>query len=410
MAVLKPRFTDLGLAYDYVTSQMLNDFSTLTTTGHINDEKVTDPGPEEYKKRLMSIDQSIRLRTIKSIEERSDPQFIPQLIKLLNDDTTISGEKSSHNLQINEIAKKALIKLMKDYIIREPGNVGLFLPLFHAGLNGSLPEKIGVLNILSALRDPSSCAFLKHLSENKDDPQIASAASNILITLAPTRSIAPDYSAVTSRRVEFMSLLFISGIFLTIGAIVGLVKRKGARFAALCLLAITLDFGLGLLVYAELNRGLLNRKSMRRALNEGDLLTLRTMCYSDNTSYPGDSFFCQEMVRTGGYKTFNALVAIPNLEPDDLEYLKVNYQIRSRWIMSRIVILNLGNSTIQSIIKNADADVNLTIAKTLNDLNIQHTEIKRNLETLSHSPVKIVRETAGKALLGLNNRPAWPDL
>ncbi|MDR3604258.1 MAG: hypothetical protein P4L38_06475 [Syntrophaceae bacterium] len=405
---LKPRFTDLGLAYDYVTSQMFRDFSSLTETTVKPDEKIKDPGAEEYKKRLASIDPNVRLDAIKSIEEKSYIQFIPQMIRLLNDNTTIPGPQSSESHQISEAAKKALIKLMKDQITREPGNVALLLPFFQTGFKGSVPEKQGVLKTLSALRDPASYAFLKHLSESHDDPQIASVASRVLDALAPVHHTSTEYLSVTSRRVEFMSLLIVSGIVLMIAAIVGPIKRKGAQFAALCLLAIILDFGLGVLVYAELNRGTLNRKSIQEALNNGDLLTLRTMCYSDNTSYPGDSFFCQEMVKIGGEKAFETLIAIPNLEPDDLEYLKMNYQIRSRWIMSRIIVLNLGKPTIQSIIDKADPDVNLAIAKSLEQLNVQDEEIKRYLGILSSSPVKLVRETAEKALSSLGNRPAWP--
>jgi hypothetical protein len=408
--VLKPRFTDLGLAYDYVTTQMFRDFSSLTETTVKPDEKIKDPGAEEYKKRLMSIDPNVRLRAIKSIEEKSDPQFIPQIIRLLNDTTTISGRQSSDTFQISQVANSALIKLMKDQITREPGNVALFLPLFQVGLNGSLPEKKGVIDTLSALKDPVSYPFLKHLSESGDDPQVTSSAASAMRSLTPAHSVSPEYYSVTSRRVEFMSLLMVSGIVLTIAAIVGLIKRKGAQFAALCILAIVLDLGLGVLVYAELNRGTLNRKSIQEALNNGDLLTLRTMCYSDNTSYPGDSFFCQEMVKIGGAKAFETLIAIPNLEPDDLEYLKMNYQIRSRWIMSRIIVLNLGKPTIQSIIDKADPDVNLAIAKSLEQLNVQNDAIKRNLEILSSSPVKLVRETAEKALSSLGNRPIWPTL
>ena len=408
--VLKPRFTDLGLAYDYVTSQMFKDFSSLTETNPDHDEKTSDLSADEYKKRLMSIDSSVRLQAIKSIGAKSDPQFIPQMIRLLNDNTTVSGPQSSGSSQISEAAKSTLIKLMKDYITREPDNVALFLPLFQAGLKGSLPEKKGVVDTLAALRDPAAYPFLKQLSESRDDPQIASAAEAALSSLAPARSSSPEYYSVTSRRVEFMSLLMVLGMFLAIAAIIGLLKRKGAKFAALCLLAIILDFGLGFLVHAELNRGLLSRKSLRHALNNGDLLALRTMCYGDNTVYPGDSFFCQEMVTMGGYKSFDDLTVIPKLEPDDLEYLKVNYQIRSRWIMSRIIILNLGKSTIESMIDKADPDVNLAIAKTLDHLNVQNEAIRHDLEILSHSPVKLVRETAEKALPSLNNRPVWPYL
>ncbi len=408
--VLKPRFTDLGLAYDYVTTQMFRDFSSLTETSVEPDGKVKERSADEYKKRLMSIDPNVRLQAIKSIEEKSDPQFIPQIIRLLNDTTTISGPQSSDSPQISEAAKSALIKLMKDDITRNPGNVELLLPLFHTGLNGSLPEKKGVIDTLSALKDPVSYPFLKHLSESGDDPQVTSSAASAMRSLTPAHSVSPEYYSVTSRRVEFMSLLMGSGIVLTIAAIVGLIKRKGAQFAALCILAIVLDLGLGVLVYAELNRGLLSRKSLQAALNNGDLLTLRTMCYSDNTSYPGDSFFCQEMVKIGGAKAFDTLIAIPNLEPDDLEYLKVNYQIRSRWIMSRIIVLNLGKPTIQSIIDKADPDVNVAIAKSLEQLNVQNDAIKRNLEILSSSPVKLVRETAEKALSSLSNRPIWPTL
>ena len=407
---LKPRFTDLGLAYDYVTSQMFHDFSSLTETTVKPDEKIKDPGAEEYKKRLASIDPNVRLEAIKSIEEKSYVQFIPLIIRLLNDNTIISGRQSSETFQISQSASSALTKMMKDHITRDPGNVALLLPLFQTGLKGSVPEKEGVLKTLSALRDPASYAFLKHLSESHDDPQIASVASKVRDTLGPVHHhrTSTEYLSVTSRRVEFMSLLMMAGIVLMIAAIVGLIKRKGARFAALCVLAIILDFGLGLLVYAELNRGTLNRKSLHDALNTGNLQALRTMCYSDNTTYPGDSFFCQEMVKIGGAKVFDTLIAIPNLEPDDLEYLKLNYQIRSRWIMSRIIIINIGKPTIQSIIDKADPDVNLAIARTLEQLNVQDEEIKRYLEILSSSPVKLVREAAEKALSSLGNRPAWP--
>ncbi|MGC8659028.1 MAG: hypothetical protein ACP5U1_08135 [Desulfomonilaceae bacterium] len=406
---LKPRFTDLGLAYHYVTSQMFKDFSSLTEANPEQDDTAKDIGAEAYKKRLMSIDPKVRLQAIKSIEQKSFVQFIPQLIRLLNDTTTIHGAQSSENVQISQAAKNALIKLMKDYITREPDNVALLLPLFHAGLRGSPAEKMGVLETLVDLRDPATYSFIKHLSKKANEPQIAIKASKVLASLPLHRSISQEYYSVTSRRMEFMLLLLISGIFLSIAAIIGLIKRKEAKFAALCLLAITLDFGLGALVYAELDRGLLTQKFLKDALSHENLLTLRIMCYSDSTPYPGDSFFCQEMVKMGGYKAFNSLTAIPNLEPDDLEYLKLNYQVRSRWIMSRIIVLNLGNSAVESVIKKADPDVNLAIAKTLAQLNVQDESIRRDLEILSHSPALEVAETAKKAIPSLANRPIWPN-
>ena len=45
------------------------------------------------------------------------------------------------------VAETALLKLMKDYITREPGTVAIFLPLFQAGVNGSGPEKAGVVPV-----------------------------------------------------------------------------------------------------------------------------------------------------------------------------------------------------------------------------------------------------------------------
>ncbi len=407
--VLKPRLTDLNQAYDYITDQMFGDVSVLTKPDMESDLKLKEPGPGETRKRLMSIDPGARLEAIKAIEEKSDPQFVPQLIKLLNDTTSVEDKNTRANSQISEAAKTALIKLTKDNIIREPGNMATFIPVFQAGLQGSHAEKIGIIDILSALREPVAYPLLKQMSENRDRSQIALRASDAIRSLIPKSVTANDYFVVTSRRIEFMYLLMFVGVMMGLAAVAGLLKLKSAKFAVLCVLALVLNVGLGLLVHAELERGAITENSLHNALQSENLSALRAMSYSDNTLYPGDSFFAQNLVQSPSVNTFKVLIAIPEIEPDDEGYFKTNFQIRSRWIMARILMLNLGQPALETIIDSSDEDVIMSVIETFERLQIQNDHIKCYLERLSEDdkPEK-VRNAAGKTLSNIKGRRLWP--
>ncbi len=407
--VLKPRLTDLTQAYDYITNQIFRDVSFLTKPIIESDLKIKERGLGETRKRLMSIDPGIRLEAIKSIEEKSDPQFVPQMIKLLNDTASVEDKNIGANYQISEAAKSALTKIMKDNIIREPGNMATFIPLFQAGLQGSHAEKIGVIAILSALREPTAYPLLKQMSENSEQPQIALMASDAARSLLPKSVTSNDYFLVTFRRIEIVYLLMFMGVIMGIAAIAGLLKLKSAKFAVLCVLALALNVGLGMLVHAELNRGAITETSLKNALNSEDLPALRSMSYSENTLYPGDSFFAQNLVQSPSANAVRVLIALPEIEPDDLPYFKTNFQIRSRWIMARILMLNLGKPILETIIDSSDEDVNIAVIETFERLQIQNDHIKGYLERLSEDdkPEK-VRNAAGKTLSNIKARPLWP--
>ncbi len=406
---LKPRLTDIIQAYDYMTGQMLHDVSSLTKTNTEPDIKMKEPGPGETRKRLMSIDPAVRLETIKAIEEKSDPQFVPQMIKLLNDTTSVEDKNTGANYQISEAARTALIRLMKDNIIREPGNLGQLIPLIQAGLQGSPAEKIGAIDIISSLREPTAYPLLRQMSENRDQPQIALKASAAARSLIPKSVTSKEYSVVTSRRIEIICLLMFAGLTMGIAAIVGLFKLKSAKFAVLCVLALTINVGLGLLVHAEMEIGAITENSLHKALQSEDLPALRSMCYSDNTSYPGDSFFSQSLVQSPSANTFRVLIALPEIEPDDLAYFKTNFQIRSQWIMSRILALNLGKPILETIIDRSDENVIMAVIETFERSRIQSDYIRGYLERLSEDdrPEK-VRNAAGKTLSNIQGQPLWP--
>ncbi|MFH0957609.1 MAG: hypothetical protein V1897_02800 [Pseudomonadota bacterium] len=103
------------------------------------------------------------------------------------------------------------------------------------------------------------------------------------------------------------------------------------------------------------------------------------------------------------------MIAIPEIEPDDLPYFKTNFQIRSRWITARILILNLGQPILETIINSSDEDVNIAVIETFERLQIQNDHIKGYLERLSEDdrPEKI-RNAAGKTLSNIKGRPLWP--
>jgi hypothetical protein len=200
-----------------------------------------------------------------------------------------------------------------------------------------------------------------------------------------------------------------AGVMMGLAAIAGLLKLKSAKFAVLCVLAVALNVGLGLLVHAELERGVITETSLKDALNSDDLPALRTMSYSDNTLYPGDSFFAQNLVQSPSVNTFRVLIALPEIEPDDDGYFKTNFQIRSHWIMARIVALNLGKPILETIIDSSDEDVNIAVIETFERLQIQNDHIKGYLERLREDdkPEK-VRNAAGKTLSNIKGRRLWP--
>ena len=141
----------------------------------------------------MSIDPGARLEAIKAIEEKSDPQFVPQLIKLLNDTTSVEDRNTRVNSQISEAAKSRVNKNNEGQHYsgtRKHGNV-------HSSVSGratgSHAEKIGVIDILSVLREPVAYPLLKQISENRDRPQIALRASDAMRSLIPKSVTANNY-------------------------------------------------------------------------------------------------------------------------------------------------------------------------------------------------------------------------
>ena len=97
-------------------------------------------------------------------------------------------------------------------------------------------------------------------------------------TLIPKSVTANDYSLVTFRRIEITYLLMFMGVIMGIAAIAGLLKLKSGKFAVLCVLALVLNVGLGLLVHAELERSAITENSLQKALKSQDLPALRSMC------------------------------------------------------------------------------------------------------------------------------------
>jgi hypothetical protein len=103
------------------------------------------------------------------------------------------------------------------------------------------------------------------------------------------------------------------------------------------------------------------------------------------------------------------LIALPEIEPDDDGYFKTNFQIRSRWIMARILMLNLGKPILETIINSSDEEVSIAVIETFERLQIQNDHIKGYLERLREDdkPEK-VRNAAGKTLSNIKGRPLWP--
>lgn len=403
---LSPRLTDVFLAYDYVTGQILGDVAILDAESLSSQNAQKEFSDAELKKSLLSVDTAARLTAIDKIVEKKDSSFIPLLVKLFNDSTPAESSTGPETLTISDTARVAITKLTRDVIISSPENLRNLIPLFESTSKGSRAEKLGVIEVLSELREPLALALLQDMAVDSSDIEISRKAGAALVHLRGQRELGSHFQKLSSQRASLLYL--IAGLSLLLGfcLVWGIYRRSDFRLVGLGAIALAMNIGLAFLVNTEANRGgTISEESVRAAVSAKDSLAIRTMIYSENAQYPADSFVCQELARTCDIRVLEVLNGINQIEPDDLPNFRRLLDTSSRWVAARLIALNASKQCMEVMIASANPSHCLELVKVVNNLQVTNDGLERVLIMLSKRQFDECSQAASKSLSALKKKP-----
>lgn len=405
---LQPRLSDIFLAYDYVTDQILKDISSVSSgAGGSRDtwEEITD---SELKRRLLSPDTKTRLDAIDRISEKKDPSFIPLLVKLFGDSSVTEPSSPDSNLKVSDAARRTVVKLFRHVISEDPQNIKNLIPLLDALTKGSQPEVLGALDVLSSIKEPLGLKIIENLSRNSTGTEISRASTGALQAMRMGSGSSGYFKKLYGTQSNLVHVLLAVVFMLLIFLLLMVFRRKDFRMAVLGLLAIAINFGLVFLVTAEMERTRdFSSESIRQAVSSGDVMAIRSMLYAENQQYPADSAVCQEMARMCDPKLFEILNKLALVEPDDLQGYRRLLDTGAKWIASRSVMLNLNQECLLDIVVNTDESGCKTILKAIDASKVTNNRIVGLVEAWSGNDSADCAREAKRLLGDLKNRQRW---
>ena len=405
---LQPRLSDILLAYKYVTSQILSDFSTISLETKRFPDTAADSTEVDLKRRLLSADTNTRMDAIDRISETKDSSFIPLLIKLFGDSSVTDSSSSQDGVSISSSARRVVIKLFRHLITEDPQNIKNLIPLFEALTKGSPPEVMGALDVVSSIREPLGLKIIESISSNSSDGEISQASASALKAMRTdsdtSGNLAKLYGTQSNLVHVLLTVVFILAVFL----IWGVFRRKDFRVAALGLLALVINFGLVFLVTAEMDRTRdFSSESIRQAVSSGDVMAIRSMLYAENRQYPANSAVCQKLARICDPKLFEIINRLVLVEPDDLQGYRRLSENSAKWIASRSIMLNINQKCLQDIVVNANESTCKTILKAIDASRVNCDGLVGLLEALSGSESEDCAREARRIIGDLKNRQRW---
>lgn len=408
LVALEPRFGDVMLAYDYVTGQIFKDISSVSAPETASQPGQKEPSNRELKQDLLSFDTEARIQAIEKIVEKQDTSFIPLLIKLFNDVSSVNPEGASDKLTTADVARDAVIKLYRESITRDPGAFNGIIPLMDAASKGTKPEQINAIAVIGELREPLATSLLEDLAKNSTDKTVIVAASKALKQFSPESTQTDRFWKLLSRQSTLQYVMVLATCLLLVLVVWNIFTGFDARLIVMALLAISINLGLAILVNAEVERaGALTTGSVRSAALSGHPILVRSKIYSENANYPGDSNVSQEMSKVCDIKTLQVLNHIEATEPDDLPGYKRLLENSRKWILSRLMITNKDKPCLENILRNADDSLCGEIVKTIDNLRVTSDRLVDLLVILSSAETENCDEAIFKLYESMQKRPAW---
>lgn len=404
----EPRLLDLKLAYDYVTGQIARDIYSLRGEEVVPATRPKDRSTSELKQDLLSFDTETRHQAIAKIVEKKDTSFIPLLIKLFNDVSSVDSGDAGQKVTTADVAQEALARLYRENVIRDPGNLRIFIPLFDAASRGTRPEQLHSIQLLADLKEPLALKLLNDLSKNSSDKAVIIAASKALKEFDEGSLRNARFESINSRQTTLLSLIVFTCVLLGLFVVWIIVRSFDARQIMLTLLAISISLGMAILVNAEIERVAgLAPGSIRGAATGGHPILIRSKIYAENSQYPGDSLVSQEMVKICDIRTLKSLGMVSETEPDDLPNYRRLLETSRNWIASRLIFFNLDKPCLEDIFRNADEQLCDEIIRAIDKSGVSSDRLLELLSILSSSEKHDCSENIFRCYENMKKRPAW---
>jgi len=360
---------------------------------------------QDLKSLLVSGSPALQITAFQALADRADYEVVPHLVKLLSSTSTLVPDGAKEPIPLAQLSKDCLRRIVSTRIARDPINVGLLKPFFSSATDGTFMERQAVIEILGDIREPLAIPLLTGIVDTESDPALREAARDALAKINSDKVHAEGYGEIQANQVQIMLVMAAMVILLLGSMVAGLRRGTDRRLALLLLVPVLVCGSLAWVAGAECWRGIIQTRTIDDAVRRGDVVALRSMNYEEYTVYPWDSYVSRRLVKLGNEQVVRAVTKVATLEPDDFDHLKDTLNVRSRWILSRIVGTQLGTPEFERLLKNADPHVRLTLATILGKLMIRNTHITRALEVLQRDQDETVRSSAEEAMRQLRQYP-----
>lgn len=346
---------------------------------------------------LSSSNSVARAYAIQEIAKRGDLSAETDLIRLLKDSSPVQLSKGLQQTRVAEVAKTALVHIIRLRIWQAPDNIGLLVPYAKAAITGGLRERQAIIEILSQLKEPMARQLFAKMTADPN-PLIRQAATDALANMELEK---PRFLAsVIGRKMDLTltaSLVIMMGCALWAG-VTSKSGRTRLRISLLAVIPVVLLGWIISLIVLDFSMGIADERAIDSAIRHRETVALKAMNYQHITHYPGDSYVAQFLVKKGTEDTVQCLAHLLDAAPDDNPGYARILRDRSRWVLSRIIGTRLGTPELKELAESGHPEVRATVAEYLGRLKVRNHAIIDTLTRLTNDKDEEVRKKAIEAL------------
>ncbi len=384
------------------------DFLSLEDSDSDIKARAKDIPVKDLEKMLASPDAEDRKFAVRALGFKDDRTAISALVQSLNDNLPFRELRTGKETYISEISKTALTQILKKQISEHPEDVGILIPLFDAAEKGDPLQRRAVIEVLGRIREPLSKRLLLGASA-EDEQGLRQVAVESLAKIAGLTTENTWYKTVRSWQIQMVLISAIMILLLLWVAGRRLRERSRGELIALSIAPILLVGSFAAIIAADIFKGSISAQHIDSAVRHRDLVALKTMNYLDDTSYPGDSYMANHLLKSCNEEVISCLVALPSVQTTDDENAVKNTEARAQWILARFTASNLGAPRLEALVNSPDAQIRRALASVLGKLGVRNEHIIDSLTRLTNDQDPRVRKAAEESLASVRSKPEWEE-
>ncbi|MDQ7783696.1 MAG: HEAT repeat domain-containing protein [Desulfomonilaceae bacterium] len=362
-------------------------------------------GSDDLMALLSSRNVTAVAYAVQELGNRRTESAVLQLIDRLDNNDSLQVPGMEASTSVAHLAIIALASITRHRIELHPGNIALLSPLMESANGGTSAERAGAIAVLGRVREPLAVPLLSKLVEHGDD-RVRDAAARALETLR-----LPPRNNLVAEVLHRDEAVYLAGLCIVILVSLGTTaiwvrRRIPAKSVLLFCMPVVLVVWITLLAGIEFSVSIAVDKTIDRAVQTGNFLSLKAMLYDEFDPYPGDSYVARYLVEKGNDRVVYCLTQLPSSGPDDDKNYKEFLAKRIDWILSRIVSLKIADGSLEELLESEKPSVRATIVDALGKLGVKDEAISEVLKRLTLDPHEAVRATARKALGAVKQHPA----